>query len=85
MTVNDKKVINCTCQGWLVHKKCKHAKKLTYEKLTLTPKQKQIQMKEAQRHGKKVAKIDSSNSAYRPVEEKLKESPAMQAFLDATS
>ena len=85
VTVLEKKITNCSCQGWQVHKTCKHASRIKYEKLTLTPRQKQIQLAQARKYGRQVADTVSQNSAYRSVQERVEENPELEKFMQAIS
>jgi hypothetical protein len=85
VAVMGKKITNCSCQGWQVHKVCKHANKIRYEKLTLTPRQKQIQTAQAQKYGRQVAHVVSENPAYRSVQERVNSDQGLKEFMEATS
>jgi hypothetical protein len=85
VTVLDKKIVNCSCKGWLVHKTCKHAKRIRYEKLTVSPEQKQKERKEAQKYGRQVAEHVSKNPAYRPVKERVEENEGLKEFMQAVA
>lgn len=85
VTTMEKKITNCSCQGWQVHKTCKHAAQIKREKLTLTPRQKQIQLAQAKKYGRQVADVVGQNPAYRSVQERVDSDPKLKEFMNAVS